>query len=77
MASRCPFQDKRDMCQEHLWAQDDYGCITYNVSTGYMTIWHYHNGKCNLQKALKCLEKLNKQLKIEKKGEKWWFHKSN
>ena len=32
-----------------------------------MTMYHYHNGECSLEKAIKCLEKLTKQFKIEKK----------
>ena len=55
------FQEKRGLCQKYWWLQDDFGAITWNVSTGYMTIYLYRNGKCNLAKALKCLEKLTKE----------------
>lgn len=55
------FSRKRDICQKYWWQQDDFRAITWNVFTGYMTIYLYHNSKCDLAKALKCMEKLTKE----------------
>lgn len=63
-----PFQEEHDLCNEFWYRHSNDVGNTWNVSTGYMTIYVYHNGGSNPVKIINELNILAKEFKLEEKG---------
>ena len=63
-----PFQEEGDLCNEFCYRQSDDVGVTWNVSTGYITLSVYHNGGSDPEAIIKELSKLSTEFKLEEKG---------
>ena len=63
-----PFQEEDDLCNEFWYRHSNDVGNTFNISTGYITIYVYHNGGSDPEDIIKELTELAKEFKLEEKG---------
>lgn len=61
------FQEEHDLCNE-FWYRHSSDPVTHNVSTGYITIWMYHNGGIDPETIIKELNDLSNNFRLEERG---------
>lgn len=65
------FQSEHQLCSDYCHGANSVSKITratYNVSTGYMTIWHYFNYSFDKKAAVSRLNKLFEEYKLAEAG---------
>ena len=62
------FASEHSLCIDYCNAVNSDTKVVYNVSTGYVTIWHYYNDSFNTEEAISRLKQLIYETELPKEG---------